>query len=218
MIILLIVSGKTNKINLLNTMKKILIFVIFIVFVLAGFNIFQDKEIIGSNIEEISEQIIIPVRIHIVAEPSGVYTTSRTEKNILNLLEKANQIWIQGNIHFQIEEIVITDLSFGAIPNILNGNHLELSNHENFDENKINLFLVQNLNNINGIALKDINSALVSDYTTVNDFRTTAHEFGHLLSLGHVNPSNMLMARGRNGELLSSQEILIARNYAINLY
>ena len=172
----------------------------------------------GDNIIEISDKIVIPVKVHIVVDDSGIYTSSRNEENILFLLEKANKIWDQGNIHFQIEEIIITNVSSAAIPNVINGNTYEILNHENFEENKINLFLVQNLNNINGLSLKDINSIFVSDHTTVNDFRTTAHELGHILGLSHVGPSNKLLARGQNGEILTDGEISIARNNAKHLF
>ena len=75
----------------------------------------------------------------------------------------------------------------------------------------INVFFVQSLNGINGLALLSMNAALVADRTTVNDYRTTAHEIGHLLGLRHVNPPNRLMARGRNGELLTLEEALASR-------
>ena len=172
----------------------------------------------GDSIIEISDEIIIPVKVHIVVDNFGIYTSLRSEENILSLLEKANEIWDQGNINFQIEEIIITNVSFTAITNAINGNTFEISNHENFEENKINLFLVQNLNNINGLSLKDINSIFVSDHTTVNDFRTTAHELGHILGLSHVGPSNRLLARGRNGEILTDEEISTARNNAKHLF
>lgn len=187
--------------------KVFLVITIALVFVIIGNLILE-----GDSIIEISDEIIIPVKAHIVVDNSGIYTSSRSEGNILSLLEKANEIWDHGNIHFQIEEIIITKVSFTAIPNVINGNTFEISNHENFEENKINLFLVQNLNNINGLSLKNINSIFVSDHTTVNDFRTTAHELGHILGLSHVEPSNRLLARGRNGEILTAEEISIARN------
>ena len=198
--------------------KKISLFFILIIVIFIGINFFQNKQISSNNINEISEQIIIPVRVHIIADDSGVYTSSRNEENIVSLLEKSNRIWNQANIYFQLEEIVITNVDFRTISNVINGNGFEISTNKNFADDKINLFLVQNLNNINGLALGNINSVFVSDYTTVNDFRTTAHELGHILGLNHVIPQNRLLARGKNGEILVSEEIFIARRNAVNLF
>ena len=198
--------------------KKISLFFILIIVIFIGINFFQNKQISSNNINEISEQIIIPVRVHIIADDSGVYTSSRNEENIVSLLEKSNRIWNQANIYFQLEEIVITNVDFRTISNVINGNGFEISTNKNFADDKINLFLVQNLNNINGLALGNINSVFVSDYTTVNDFRTTAHELGHILGLNHVIPQNRLLARGKNGEILVSEEIFIARRNAANLF
>jgi len=197
--------------------KKIYLFFILIIIIFIGINFFQNKQI-SNNINVISEQIIIPVRVHIIADDSEVYTSSRNEENIVSLLEKSNRIWNQANIYFQLEEIVITNVDFRTISNVINGNGFEISTNKNFADDKINLFLAQNLNNINGLALGNINSVFVSDYTTVNDFRTTAHELGHILGLNHVIPQNRLLARGKNGEILVSEEIFIARKNAANLF
>ncbi len=198
--------------------KKIFIFAssLLIIFFI-GINLSQNTKTNAEVTKEISEQIIIPVKAHIIKDTSEAYTSSRSEENVISLLEKANQIWVKADIYFQLEEIVVTNVSFEAIPNAINGNYLELTGHENFAGDKINFFLVQSLNNINGLSLTSINSVLVADYTTVNDFRTTAHELGHILDLRHVSPSNRLMARGRNGELLSPEEVLIARKSAERL-
>ena len=198
--------------------KRIFILIVLIIFIIIGINFLQDKQISSNNAEDISEQIIIPVKAHIIKEDSGSYTSSRSEENIISLLEEANRIWAQAGIYFQFEEIVMTNVSSGFIPNVINGDNFEILTHKNFAVDKINLFLVQNLNGINGLALANINSVFVSDYTTVNDFRTTAHEIGHILGLNHVIPQNRLLARGKNGELLSTKEILIARNNAVNLF
>jgi len=162
-------------------------------------------------IEKSFSTIIVPIKIHIISEDSGIYSSERDEENIISLIGEANRIWKQGGIHFQIEEIVITKTSSIAISNALRGNYIELISHENFDEETINVFLSKNLERINGLAVPSIRSTFVADYTTVNDFRATAHEFGHILGLGHVEPGNRLMARGRNGELLTAEEILFAR-------
>ena len=205
-----------NSVKIMH--KKIYIFLILIIIIFIGINFLQDKQIRSTNVEDISEQIILPVKAHIIVDSSGVYTSSRNEENIISLLEESNRIWNQANIYFQLEEIVMTNVDFLTISNVINGNKFEISAHKNFADNKINLFLVQNLNDINGLALGNINSIFVADYTTVNDFRTTAHELGHILGLNHVEPINRLMARGKNGEILLSEEVFIARNNAVNLF
>jgi len=198
--------------------KKIYLFLILIIIIFIGINFLQDKQISSTNIRDISEQIIIPVKAHIIVDSSEVYTSSRDEENIISLLEKTNKIWNQANIYFQLEEIVMTNVDFETVPNVINGNNFEILTNKNFADNKINLFLAQNLNSINGLALGNIHSIFVADYTTVNDFRTTAHELGHILGLNHVDPINRLMARGKNGEILLSEEVFIARNNAVNLF
>ena len=205
-----------NSVKIMH--KKIYLFLILIIIIFIGINFLQDKQIRSTNVEDISEQIILPVKAHIIVDSSGVYTSSRNEENIISLLEESNRIWNQANIYFQLEEIVVTNVDVWTISNVINGNNFEISAHKNFADNKINLFLAQNLNDINGLALGNINSIFVADYTTVNDFRTTAHELGHILSLNHVEPINRLMARGKNGEILLSEEVFIARNNAVNLF
>ncbi len=164
-----------------------------------------------------AEQIVIPVRAHIIKDPSGLYSSSRDKDNILVLFGKANNIWSQADVYFRVEEIVITEVSFDAIPDAINGNYRELYEHNNFNRGKVNAFFIQSLNGLNGLALPRINSILVADYTSVHDYRATAHEFGHLLGLNHIEPEDRLLARGHNGELLIPSEILLARENALKL-
>ena len=182
-------------------------------------NAITGKTIENSEISEFadfsSEMIIIPVKVHFIRDDSGYYTSFRSQENVFALFNEVNRIWSKANIYFSVEEIAITEVSFNAIPNTINGDSKELYQHKNFDKEKINVFFVQSLNGINGLALADINSILVSDFTTVNDFRATAHELGHLLGLGHVAPENRLLARGKNGEFFTEDEIIIARQSAI---
>jgi hypothetical protein len=186
----------------------IVVIVLFVVVV-------ANKDMTGNVMANLGEQIIVPVKIHKVVDEKGVYTSSRDDQNILELFEGANRIWAHGGIYFQVEEIVTSEVSLEAIPNAINGNYLELFNHPNIDHDVINVFLVQSLNGLNGQALIYFNSILVSDFTSVNDYRTTAHELGHLFGLRHVSPSDRLMARGRNGEILSNEEIELSRENAL---
>jgi hypothetical protein len=165
------------------------------------------------------ERIVVPVKVHLVKEPRfDHFTTRRDGEDVSELFLEANRIWEQGGIYFTINEIVITEVNGRTIPKTLNGNATDLYLNNNFDRSQINLFFTHDLNGINGLALGVINTALVTDFTTVNDYRTTAHEFGHILGLGHVEGVNRLMARGVNGEELEGWEIDKARDNAIRLF
>lgn len=154
---------------------------------------------------------VVPVKVHIVEEETGVYTSYRDEENIREMFKRANDIWKKSGIEFEISSIVRTRVSFETIPNAINGNYLPLSDLPEFDNKTINAFFVQSLNNINGQALIEINSVLISDHTTANSYRTLAHELGHILGLVHVSNKEMLMAQGENGEQLTLEEIKTAK-------
>ena len=198
---------------------KELFFILVVIGVLAGVFYFFEGSITGSAVlgEGDLEEIVVPVVVHKIVDDNGAYTSFRDEDNIYELLAGANRIWSAGGISFEIVEIKVTEIKFEDIPNTLNGNNVALVEHENFVDGKINLFLVQSLNGLNGLALVRVDTALVSDFTTVNDYRTTAHEFGHILGLRHVPEGEKLMARGRNGERLEDWEIEIARGGALRL-
>jgi hypothetical protein len=191
-------------------MRKIIAGILFLVLLGIAFN---NENILTGNVvlDEKLETIVVPVKAHIISDTSGAYSSFRSEESIIGLINKANSIWEPSGIYFSLEKIVKTEVSFGAIPNAINSNYEELYIHNNFGEGMLNIYLVQSLNGLNGLALMKMNSVLISDVTTVNDYRTVAHEFGHILGLRHVPSSEMLMARGRNGELLSSVEIDRAR-------
>ena len=75
----------------------------------------------------------------------------------------------------------------------------------------IHIFFVRDLRRINGIALGP-RLVLVADVTSVNDYRATSHEIGHLLGLSHTDESrNRLMFQGVNGEKLEESEIQASR-------
>ena len=177
--------------------------------------IIYDNEQKASIDENGLEQIMIPVKVHLVSESSGQYTSIRDEKNIERLFEQANRIWLKAGIKFVAEKSVVTIIGSDSIPTALNVTPIELHLHKNFDENKLNLFLVNQLDGVNGVAMKELNLAIVADYTTVNDFRTVAHELGHLLDLGHVSYFGRLMTSGENGEFLTEEEINISRTNAL---
>jgi len=165
----------------------------------------------GEVVSDSFERVVVPVSVHLVIDDSGFYSSIRSQENIWGLFDEANRIWSSSNIVFQIEDIDVVRVSGNAIPQAINGDYFELTRDESYDVKMMNVYFTQSLNNINGLALMQINSVLVADYTTVNDYRTLSHEFGHLLGLRHVDGGGNLMARGRNGEFLSEWEIAISR-------
>ena len=84
---------------------------------------------------------------------------------------------------------------------------------KDFAPDQINGYFAKSIG-ANGRAFFASNIFLVADTTSVNDYRTTAHEIGHLFGLQHVPDENRLMAMGKNGEVLIDQEITEVRNFA----
>ena len=157
--------------------------------------------------------IVLPLKIHIVQESSGVFQSFRTEANAKQLIRHANRLWKPAGIVLEIETISKTKIAHTVMESALNGNPLPLRALPEFDPAKINVFLARSIG-VNGLALVGQQAVIVSDTTTVNDFRTTAHEIGHLLGLGHADNIHHLMFRGSNGEVLTQKEILAARQNA----
>ena len=171
-----------------------------------------------------SEIVVLAVKVHFVEDSSGYYTSTRTDAHVSRIFDRANDIWSRAAINFRVDETVQTKLSAQVIFEVLSKRnrpnqdcryYLGLCEHENFNKHLTNVFLALLPDGPNGFALPVVSSAFVSDDTgRVNDFRTTAHELGHLLELVHVGAQDRLMARGWNGEVLSESEILIARENA----
>lgn len=186
-------------------MKSALIVLVLVL--VAGFVFsFQPQ---GQLIADQPETITVPVTAHLIRDDSSLYTSTRTEGNVRALFGEVNRIWEPAGVAFEVVEVREIRVSGNAIPDAINGNTEELDVVR--AAGSVNIFFVQSLNGINGLALPYSSSALVADFTTVNDFRTTAHELGHLLGLVHVPDPERLMARGRNGELLTVEEIATAR-------
>jgi len=158
----------------------------------------------------------LPIVLHPVRN-SGVVSTIRTNENILALFETSQLIWDQADIKFTVilQEIVlnkalqknITEKFFGALNNTIDPT-----------DNRIHIFFVNSLQGTNGIAYYP-QLALVADVTTVNSFRATAHEIGHLLGIEHTFDSRArLMYRGVNGTNMIEEEIDVVRKRAQQLY
>lgn len=154
----------------------------------------------------------VPVVLHIVKE-SGSVSTGRSSDSIRALFQKSQTIWDQANIVFDIElqETTLDDALQKAVAREEFG---QLFRVLPTDDSALHIFFVRTLGGSNGIALAPF-IALVADRTSVNDFRATAHEIGHLLGLNHTSPDRgRLLFRGANGTKLINEEITRSRSTA----
>jgi len=140
------------------------------------------------------------------------FATNRDNEDIVRVINAAQQIWSQANIAFHTS-YVETIVSEQAIRAFANGNFNTIYEEESFQQGVINIFFINNLP-ANGIAIYP-SAVFVNDTTTVNDYRATAHEIGHILGLQHTNSStSRLLFQGVNGTILTKEEIESARTGA----
>ncbi len=165
-----------------------------------------------------AEKIVVPLNI-IVFRNTGNLGSQRDAANIVLLVENASRIWAQADITLSIRVVYSIETSDETISQFFKTPSLLAKDIPQFDRTSFNLFLVRSLGGINGIAFSGIKSLAVADFTTVYDFRATAHEIGHLLSLSHTDESiNRLMFRGANGMELTEGEVMAAYAFALELF
>lgn len=161
-----------------------------------------------------ADPLTIPLTIFILTgdEATG---SQRDEQDIERLVQNANAIWQQANLNLAVTAIHRLPVSHQDLQTFSQTPHQFVTSANNYNPATINIFLARTLQGINGIAFGGTNSLAVADYTSVFDFRTLAHEIGHLLSLDHIpGDQNRLMFRGANGTNLSLEEIMHARQTA----
>ena len=145
-----------------------------------------------------AERFVVPLQIYIM-------DSQRVEEDIVRLVENSDRIWSQASIDLEITSIQELNVSTENLQEFI-------QTFKEYDSSTVNVFLVKNLNGINGISYGGLSAVAVADYTTVYDFRVLAHEIGHILGLSHVPvDKNRLMHQGANGFNLSLQEITRAR-------
>jgi len=185
---------------------------ILILIIAAGIFITQDR------IEYDKDIIIVPVSVHLVQDGTVQFSTGRDKEDIYRIFNETNKIWNQAQIEFVIEDIdtiQMNNLEFNSA--IFAQNISVLTQREDFDRGMINGYFARYIG-ANGVAFSPQGVFIVADLVTVNDFRTTAHELGHLLGLHHVGEKENLMYRGSNGEILNQWEVDLARENAKEFY
>lgn len=156
--------------------------------------------------------ITIPVTAILLDDPSGYYTSMRTEENIEGTFAEANRIWAAAGIVFYLEKVERKMVGFETVPNTLNGNASELLG---ITDEGVTVVFAQSLNNINGYTIPNSTTILLADDSRQSLGRVLAHELGHVLGLTHTTDHDLLMTQGRNGERLTEEEIGTVKNRVI---
>ncbi len=165
----------------------------------------------GQKQDQANTALTVPIVVHLVKD-SAEASTLRTQEEVGELLKESQKIWNQAGITLEIE-IDNQVLSEDLINATATGDFRQLYTLPRFDTSRLHVFYVSDLFGSNGVAVPP-HIALIADKTSVDDFRATAHEIGHLLGLEHTTESReRLMFSGANGRVLSDAEITFTREF-----
>jgi len=185
---------------------------IMMVIITAGILVTEEKISFDKDI------ITVPVSIHLVQDGTVQFSTGRTNENIYEIFWEVNRIWGQAQIEFVVEEIDTIEVGNLELNSAIFAQNISvITQRDDFDRGMINGYFVRYIS-ANGVSFSPQGVFIVADLTTVNDYRTTAHELGHLLGLHHIDGRENLMYRGSNGEILSRREVDVARKNALEFY
>lgn len=169
------------------------------------------------------DNITIPLAIYILEDEDEDLSSERTEEEVEQLFGRVNDIWRQADIKVDLVTLRKVTIPNDLLQRLTRSQWNNLWNEIN--RGRIDIarrttpmwgFFIRSLGqNMNGLQPTNTRSFFVADTTTVLDYRTTAHEIGHLLHLYHDQTDrDHLMASATNGMVLSESEQTVARYIA----
>ena len=146
----------------------------------------------------------LPISVFLVQDSR--FESSRNRESIDSLIQNSSNIMSQAGINLFIDEFRLVSFSNREVSNLIGGDFNLLTKGEG-----INLILVKNLGELNGLAYPNQNTVIIPDYLAGRDYRTLAHEIGHVLGLGHNEDPRYVMYQGSYGVLFSEEEVIKMR-------
>ncbi len=180
---------------------------------------FADAPAIRQPVIASTQELNVPISIRFVQADSSVYTTQRSYASAQMALDNANLLWEPAHVHFSILDdryvsVMPSDLTrllsvqtVAEVPSVF-------STRLNPNPNVPVVYFVGTLGGPNGLTVHDAKIAFVADHSSSSDYRTLAHELGHVVGLEHVTDEDNLMASGQSGTTLTESQIESARQGA----
>ena len=181
------------------------------------------EQIVATATPEQLEPIILPISVYILDEVDGDLSSKRTAVELEVVFARANEIWGQAGILFEVQVLERIMLPTDVVQAIINGNYTPFFEGAERDfpisnPSLINAFYAREIGGANGVAPFGARLFFVTDEPTVHDERVTSHEIGHILGLHHtMQDEERLMFSGTNGMSLTKEEIVVARYMAKGL-